>query len=251
MKTLSIIIPCFNSGKTIISTIDSLNEQSFRCFEVIFVDGDSSDDTLLLIKNNCNFSYSVISEPDHGIYDAMNKGVKKAAGDWIYIMGSDDRLFNKDALREISPLFSSSDFIYSSLVTNFYKNGKLIKFNLPEKVSKKFNNAPPFFHQAVFIKKDIISFLGGFNMEYKVHSDFDLIIRAFKIAKKITRSDVILCHYNALGFSGIKKDTFIENNKEFKKILKKNNALNLSWRLRLLKKYYYFLRIILKNYGKK
>lgn len=251
MSKLSIIIPCFNVEKTIKETIKSINNQSFTDLEVIFVDGDSSDNTKNIIEKHCNFKYLLFSEKDNGIYDAMNKGLNFSNGKWVYFMGADDIFFNDYVLEEVSKNFDDYEFIYGRLRSNFYINKKIIDFENPKKLRKKFNNAPPFYHQSVFIRKKIIDELRGFNLNYKVHADFDLMVKAFQKSDRVIKTETIIADYNASGFSGIKFSTFKRNTKEFKTILKKNFALDIKWKARLLKNYFYLLFIIQKNFRKK
>jgi glycosyltransferase involved in cell wall biosynthesis len=99
----SIIIPTFNSEKVLRECLNSIVEQTFNNYEIILIDGLSTDSTVDIIKeyslNNPNIHW--VSEKDLGIYDAMNKGIKIANGEWVYFLGSDDKLSSNNALQEI------------------------------------------------------------------------------------------------------------------------------------------------------
>lgn len=98
---ISIITPSYNSAKTIERTILSVVEQTYRNVEFIVVDGGSTDGTLdILRKYDARITYW-LSEPDNGIYDAMNKGISLAGGEWLYFLGSDDWLYDKDCLKRV------------------------------------------------------------------------------------------------------------------------------------------------------
>ena len=91
---LSIITVCFNSQETIVDTINSVNSQNYKNIEHIFVDGGSKDNTLNLIKKNPNKNKKIIIKKNSSIYEAMNEGIKRASGDIIQILNSDDILFS-------------------------------------------------------------------------------------------------------------------------------------------------------------
>src|ERR1700722_16529958 len=99
---LSIIIPTYNSQNTILTALQSIVKQSFDDFEIIIVDGLSNDDTVTIVKNFQDDRIKIISELDNGIYDAMNKGIDRAKGDWLYFLGSDDRLYNDTVLEDVN-----------------------------------------------------------------------------------------------------------------------------------------------------
>ena len=101
MPRLSIIIPTFNSAKTLSRCLDSVISQSFTDWEVLMMDGVSNDDTIKIASSYQDSRIQIYSEPDKGIYDAMNKGIDKAQGEWLYFLGSDDWLFNCNSLKDI------------------------------------------------------------------------------------------------------------------------------------------------------
>jgi glycosyltransferase involved in cell wall biosynthesis len=104
-KTLiSIIIPTYNSENVIADCIESIMLQSYPFKEIIVVDGVSDDSTTAVVRDfSCKHSSIVlISERDKGIYDAMNKGISRASGEWLYFMGSDDRLFDENVLQRVA-----------------------------------------------------------------------------------------------------------------------------------------------------
>ena len=100
----SIIIPTFNSSKTLKECLDSLFEQSFNSYEVLIIDSVSTDATLSVLKEYTSKypNIKVYSEKDNGIYDAMNKGMSLAKGDWLYFLGSDDTFYNSRVLSHVS-----------------------------------------------------------------------------------------------------------------------------------------------------
>ena len=125
---ISIITICFNAEKTIVDTVKSVVEQSYPNIEYIIVDGASKDNTLTVIKPFADKIAKIISEPDKGLYDALNKGLKAATGDIIGLLHSDDFYANKGVIEHLIKLFnehSDLDCISSSI--NIFKDNAFEK----------------------------------------------------------------------------------------------------------------------------
>jgi glycosyltransferase involved in cell wall biosynthesis len=147
----SIIIATLNSEKTIAKTLDSISEQICNDFEVIIIDGLSEDNTLDIIINH-KLNIRLITEKDSGIYDALNKGIKLALGDWIYIMGSDDIFYNQEVLSSVSrDLREDLGMVYGNILARNSNIEKLILMRHPDAYKKMGIFSPPIFHQSVFM----------------------------------------------------------------------------------------------------
>lgn len=108
MCYISIIIPTFNAEKTILNCLNSILCQSFKDYEILIQDGNSSDNTLGLLSKFTDPRIKIISELDNGVYDAMNKAILRAGGEWIYFLGSDDSLYSPKVLENmVEKLFKS------------------------------------------------------------------------------------------------------------------------------------------------
>ncbi|NDY42302.1 glycosyltransferase [Dissulfurirhabdus thermomarina] len=171
---ISIITVVYNGGRTIEKTIKSVLDQSYKNIEYIIVDGKSTDNTLEIIKKYENRIDYWISEKDEGIYDAMNKGVKKASGDWILFLGADDILL--DCLGQFAEIMDNPKNLYYGNV-EFSSSGKTYggKFNLIKLITK---NIP---HQAIFYPSFAFKEF-SFETRYKVLADYALNLRLY--AKK-------------------------------------------------------------------
>lgn len=170
----SIITVCYNSSKTILENIRSVNDQSHKNIEHIFIDGDSDDDTLEIIKKNSVRDLKLISEKDKGIYDAMNKGVKVANGDFICFLNSDDVYTNEFVIAEVAQSFSKKnvDLVFGNIKYVDKRNNFIRSFNSPNKFNDvlKGHQIP---HPAFFLKTNIAKKLEGpFDVSYKISSDF-------------------------------------------------------------------------------
>ena len=120
---VSIITTSFNSEKTILETIESVNNQTYSNIEHIFIDGLSTDNTLDIINENSKRSKIIISEKDNGIYDAMNKGILNSSGDIICILNSDDIYYDKNSVEILIDNLTSNnkhDIFFSNMLIKSY-----------------------------------------------------------------------------------------------------------------------------------
>ncbi|MEY4573355.1 MAG: hypothetical protein RLZ10_2639, partial [Bacteroidota bacterium] len=183
---VSIITVCYNSVITIEKTILSVLNQTYGNIEYIIVDGGSTDGTIEIIKKNVNkISKNIIwvSEPDKGIYDAINKGITIASGDLIGILNSDDVFFDKLVISNIVKFHvcNNIDASIGDVVQVDSKNKVIRNYNskswIPSKL--KFGFMPP--HPSIFMQRRLFSELGMYNIDLKIAADYELIIRFFLI----------------------------------------------------------------------
>ena len=218
---ISIIIPTFNSEKTIVNTLYSVKKQSFPNWECYVIDGLSKDNTKNIVNEFVakDPRYKLLSEKDSGIYDAMNKGWKVSRGQWILFLGSDDSLASEDSLYNISKqLTDEYDIIYGDYNTidlkgNMKKNISLDYHCIKYKV---FSN-----HQAIIMKRNIIEKLDGFNTDYKITADFDLIQRAYLSKFKFKHVPVVISNFYLGGISSNNINTYFE----WWKVCKNNHSI--------------------------
>lgn len=179
MLKISIITVSKNSEATIAHTIESVLNQSYGNIEYIVVDGVSSDNTVQIIRSFGNKISHFISEPDRGIYDAINKGLSLATGDIIGILNSDDFFYNNTVVERIAEEFVKYDsdavygdvrFVNNNLETVRYYSSK--KFN-PGKFRFGFMPAHPSF----YAKRELFEKYGYYKTDYKIAADYELLIR--------------------------------------------------------------------------
>src|SRR3954447_11488384 len=146
----SVITVCKNASESITATIDSLSSQSYRDFEYLIIDGASTDGTLETVRQNTGgFITHIVSEPDAGIYDAMNKGIKLAQGDWIYFLNAKDRFANKDVLRQVADYSHRSpevDLFYGDAIFCSEERQRLVRYDWVTRWNLRFEKLC---HQAV------------------------------------------------------------------------------------------------------
>lgn len=178
----SIVTVCFNSARTIADTLSSVRGQSRQDFEHIVVDGGSTDGTMAVVNDFAHPRLRAVSEPDDGLYDAMNKGLGMAKGDYVLFLNSDDLLARADALAlvaarlgEAGPdcLFADTDFVKADGVT---RAGRLYSAKGFRRWWLRIGVMPP--HPSMFMRRDLARQLGGFDTSYRIAADFDLVARA-------------------------------------------------------------------------
>ena len=178
---ISIVTPAFNSAKTIRHTIESVARQTYLNVEYIIVDGGSQDATAKIVAQYPDVVDLFISEPDHGVYDAMNKGIRAASGDIIAILNSDDFYTHSYVLEQIAATFqeSGADSVYGDL--------QYVDQHNPQKVIRHWESGafqrrsflagwmPP--HPAFFVKSMVYQRYGLFNLSLKSSADYELMLR--------------------------------------------------------------------------
>lgn len=183
---ISIITPVFNNKDFIEECIKSVESQSYLDMEHIIIDGGSTDGTLEILKKYKD-KIKVVSEKDRGSYDAMNKGINLAEGDIIGILNSDDIYFNKKVLKKVADCFIDKNIgaCYGDLIFVKKNNlNKLVRYwKAGEYIESKLNYGwmPP--HPTFFVRKSIYDKYGVFNLNFKLASDYELILRLLKIHK--------------------------------------------------------------------
>lgn len=201
--SISIITVTYNSEKYLEETIKSILKQIDYLFEYIIIDGKSKDQTINIIEKYIpafNGKLRYISEPDEGIYDAMNKGIKIAQGEIIGLINSDD-YYTQYALQEVQSILKKSpnvDCIYSDVyVINENSQIEYIK-----KASlKDLNRGMSLNHPTCFIKKHTYQSIGLYNTRYKIAADYDFALRMRKYNCQLYQSSKILSNYRDGGIS--------------------------------------------------
>jgi glycosyltransferase involved in cell wall biosynthesis len=195
---ITVVTVVYNGAEYLEDTIKSVIEQAYDNVEYIIVDGGSTDGTLDIIKKYEDAIDYWVSEPDKGIYDAMNKGVDLGSGDWINFMNADDYFINNNAINKIN--FRECDFVYGNILLKdkdyVISSGKEITLD-----DLKFKGIC---HQSVFVKKTVFVRLGSFNLAYAVAADYDFFVRVFKSAfvKKYINTNIAYMRMGGVSDSG-------------------------------------------------
>jgi len=245
---ISIITITYQAETGFCQTAESVLGQTYPNMEYLIIDGNSKDRTISLIKeyegkfNSKGFSFRWISEPDKGIYDAMNKGLKMATGDYVWFMNAGDRMASSDCLEKVFnaihgcktkatdfPETDFPDFIYGE--TNIVNGqGEIMgsrRLKAPETLNwKSFKMGMLVCHQSMLVKRSVAPL---FDLQYQYSGDFDWTIRCLKNAKRIHNTHLILSYFLDGGVS------------------KKKMKASLKERFQIMSKYYGLLPTALRH----
>lgn len=218
----------FNSKNELLSTINSVQEQSYKNFEHIIIDGDSRDGTKDLFHKSVYRNLLFKSEKDNGIYDAMNKGLKFAKGDFIMMLNSGDVFYDENSLESMIVKINEPDMIYyaKALVQGQY-GFSYFKPNKNKLDISFVKNMP--IHQSILIPKKLFEIT--YDPSYKIAGDTDYLIRLFKFNSPIF-INVNFVKFNLGGISSYQKNrkqlfTYIKELNKVKKILEKTNFISI------------------------
>lgn len=223
----SIITVCYNSERTIERTIQSVLAQTYLNCEYLIVDGASTDRTLEIAntyKPLFKGRMHILSEPDNGLYDAMNKGIHLATGDVIGIVNSDDWL-ESDALDNVAQAIKqnngSMDALYCGWISFHYMDGSIQKMKtshtILEQLSQRYEMGGVR-HPAVFVPKQIYEQLGSFDDNMKVMADTDLILRYYFAGVKFRYIEKIISN---MSDGGVSNRDLLKAYNDYRMILRK------------------------------
>lgn len=209
---ISIIIPAYNSGRHIGKAIDSIVQQSYKNIEIVIIDGGSRDNTLEIVKSYDLPKARIISERDEGIYDAINKGISVAKGEWVYVLGSDDFLYSPETLSVVAShlLNTTADFVYGEVMmgdriyAGKFDTTKILSMNICQ--------------QAIFYKASLFHEYGHFDKKYRMYADYVFNLRMFsKKNVRLEYVEVIVACYGQDGFSSRNID--VDFSRDYPKIV--------------------------------
>jgi glycosyltransferase involved in cell wall biosynthesis len=224
---VSIITISFNSVKTIAHTINSVLSQTYPKIEHVIIDGSSTDGTIEIIKSFSSGIPTFVSEPDKGIYDAINKGIKLATGDIIGILNSDDFLNSNSIIEQVATAFMDQeiDALFGDVVfVDPIKTSKVVRYYSSKHFTTakfKFGYMPA--HPSFYVKRSLFEKLGYYKTDYKIAADFELLIR-FMYVHKI-RYRYLELPFVSMRMGGVSNKSILSNltlNKEIARACKEN-----------------------------
>jgi glycosyltransferase involved in cell wall biosynthesis len=237
---ISVVTVTYNSAETIGATMKSVASQVHSPIEHILIDGASTDGTLAVVREHGPHVSTVVSEPDRGIYDAMNKGVGLATGDVIGFLNGDDYYAHDRVLSEIARAFSDGhvDAVFGDV--GFFRADR------PERLVRRYRSKrfgpkrlswgwmPP--HPALFVRTEVFRRVGAFRTDYRIAGDFEWIVRAFSGASiRYRHLPDIMVHMRTGGISTGGWRNTLQLNREVMRACR-DNGLPTNWP-KLLSKY--------------
>jgi len=201
---LSIITINLNNESGLLKTLESVNRQTCQDFEYIVIDGESFDGSSTLIAANKGVN-KWISERDKGVYDAMNKGIKLATGEYVLFLNSGDYLYEENTLENIYNTLHTQDIIYGDLI--FDTNGHLVTHYYPHKLTFNYLFYGSLGHPACFIRRELFDKFGLYKLQYKIIADWVFFIETIAKHQVTTRHiDTIISIFNTDGMSSDPKN---------------------------------------------
>ena len=240
----SIIVVSLNARLDFLATLKSIEKQTCKDYETIVIDGDSHDGTEKEILKNKNVISKYIIEKDKGVYDAMNKGIDIANGNWIIFLNSGDIFFDEKVLTEFKlNNFSEFDVVYGDTIVNISEFGYMKNSNY---FSRK-TLLMPFCHQSVFVKSKLLK-ERKFSVDYKLSSDFDFFTDCFLKKRKFKKIKKTISKVKSGGLADISRQKVYDENID---IIKKKYSSKHYYLLYCLKLIQYFKDLIKILFPKK
>jgi glycosyltransferase involved in cell wall biosynthesis len=212
---VSIITSTYNAAATLEKCLDSILSQSRTDWEYLVIDGGSTDGTRELLKK---YEHSIdywLIEADEGVYDALNKGIALARGEWIYFIGADDYLIDPDVLQRVFAQEPRGLMIYGNVYFSFHGNVYSGKFSRLKLITRNIC------HQAIFYNKRLFEMFGCFDKRYRVLADWIFNLTCFFDRRvKPQYVDTIIAYYDGKGFS--ERNTDIKFMDEYFEIIRTN-----------------------------
>lgn len=197
--TITIVTVCYNARKCIEETIQSVVEQTYPNIEYIIIDGASGDGTLEIIQKAAEHAdIKYISEPDHGIYDAMNKGIDLASGDYIQFLNAGDILLDRDVVAKVVKRIEEEDGdIFFGNIVYKYSNGheETRRYGWACGTKWYYYTGDCINHQAVFAKRECLK-NDKFDLSYRICADREWMMRMTKLGKKFVCMSFNICYYS-------------------------------------------------------
>ncbi|RRQ47191.1 glycosyltransferase family 2 protein [Chryseobacterium sp. SC28] len=221
---ISVITINFNNQFGLEETIKSVVNQSYKDFEFIVIDGGSNDGSKEILETYSEQINYWVSEPDNGIYNAMNKGIAKASGDYLIFMNSGDRFSSPEILEKIAPHFGNEDIVYGNAYYEL-ENRKKYEYRIPSKITIGSLLKEPICHQSAFFKKELFTKFGMYDEQNKIASDWTFMMDLFihhNISQKYI--DQFISIFEKTGISTINHELGVG---EQKKYLAENVSLEI------------------------
>ncbi len=208
---LSVITIVYNNVKDIERTVNSVLQQHYPYIEYIIIDGASTDGTLEVINSYRKKISKIVSEPDKGIYDAMNKGMQYATGDYVLFMNSGDEIYDSHTVERVFNTAADGDIYYgeTEMYNENWESMGQRRHATPDTFTwKSFKYGMSISHQAIYIKRSLTE---PYDLHYKYSADIDWVL---KIAKKATKIINCRCYVAKYMVGGVSKQKHLESLKE-------------------------------------
>jgi glycosyltransferase involved in cell wall biosynthesis len=231
---ISVIIPTYQAGETLGRALSSVTGQDFKDYEVLLMDGGSTDSTSE-IALACRKQFPQVrfySESDGGVFEAMNKGIKLARGRWLYFLGADDCLHSPETLRQVAAFFQDDlDVVYGNVVSPRWNGVYGGEFDGARILDQNIC------HQAIFFRRSVFDSLGSFDPKYRFAADWEFNFRwilSTKIRKR--HVDQVIANYADGGLSSQNRDFQFEEERMLRYVAHGKDALSFRTKILIIAK---------------
>jgi len=217
--TVSIITVAYNSAETTLNTIESVRDQAYPHIEYIVADGGSIDGTVDILKENDGVIDDWVSEPDEGIYDAMNKGIQMSTGDIIGILNSDD-WYEPEAVETAVRVFEEHDDVdlVHGAMNICDEEGQLhARYGRKDGLPAEF--VAPFNHPTCFVRRRVYKDLGSFALDLPTAADYDFMLRFLRSSRKSLYVDTVLTNFRQ---GGVTSECALSPYRQLWRVLRRN-----------------------------
>ena len=201
---VSVITVCLNNLEALKRTLESVREQTYGQIEYIIVDGGSTDGTLEYLHQEQGAYQKMVSEPDKGIYDAMNKGVKMASGEWVIFMNAGDRFAEADTLAHVFKANHDAEVIYGDVI----KHGMVKKAAAPCNCHRMY-----FCHQSALTKRELLV-KHPFDVAHRLSADFKFFKQMYLKGYRFVQLDLPIADFDTTGVSNTSRSKGLKDNIE-------------------------------------
>lgn len=227
---ISVVTVCFNAAATIAATFESVLQQEYMDYEYLVIDGKSTDNTMDIVReysqrfNEKGISFHMLSERDHGIYDAMNKAIKMAEGTWIYFLNADDRLYDSTVFgRVFIDKHAGADVVYGKVMKVDKDRWEVREHRDVENIVQEM----PFCHQGAFTRtKTMNRYM--FDTKYRICADYDFFLKLYLNGGKFAKVEEMVACFSMEGMSGT---NFLKMLREGYDVRRDNGVLSLREKL--------------------
>ncbi len=227
---ITILTAALNSGSTIKKTLESVRNQTFQDIEHIVIDGESKDETCDILREfEGAYELFWISEPDQGIANALNKGLKRSDGRYILVIHADDQLLGPDILTRVYPLLKKDRFDINGfpVVIEHPTNGRVLL--KPKRAIWWHHFKTIFLHQGTFVHKRVFDRIGGFREQFSIALDYDFFYRALMSRSTVKFGNQPIALMGGKGISSAPKLLVKRLHEEA--LVRRMNENNLFWRI--------------------
>lgn len=226
---VTVVTVVYNAVALIEATIKSVLGQSYSNLEYIIIDGGSTDGTIDVIRRYEDQLAYFVTEPDHGIYDAMNKGLAHAKGDWLSFMNAGDTFYDSHVIKNVFTAFAEHDYgdeykiIYGDVAMKILGQPEIIK-----RLDNIRQEKEPFSlnHQSTFTRADFLREVGGYDTSYKIAADANSFYQAYQKGYKFVHVPVIISSYETM--EGVSAVNPMRMFREFSRIIGRTKT-SCSW----------------------